>query len=89
MLIFICSDHWQDVLTGSALGLTLAYFSYRQYYPHLASVDAHEPYATRLEETATGTRIGGTQITDPLLGHYEGDGEEISTRRNPQTGIRR
>ena len=86
---FYCSDHWHDVLTGSALGLILAYFSYRQYYPHLASVDAHEPYATRFEETATGTGIGDTEITDTLLGHYEGDDEEISTRRNPKTGIRR
>jgi hypothetical protein len=89
MLIFICSDHWHDVLTGPALGLTLAYFSHRQYYPHLASVDAHEPYATRFEETEAGTGIGigigGTEITDSLLGHHEGDGEEISTRRNPKT----
>ncbi|KAJ8585863.1 PAP2-domain-containing protein, partial [Rhizopogon salebrosus TDB-379] len=81
--------HSHDVLTGSALGLTLAYFSYRQYYPHLASVDAHMPYATRFEETETGTGIGGTEITDTLLGRYEGDDEEIGPRRNPKTGIRR
>jgi hypothetical protein len=89
MLILICSDHSHDVLTGSALGLTLAYFSYRQYYPHLASVDALKPYATRFEETETGTGIGGTDITDTLLGRYEGDDEEIRTRRNFKTGIRR
>jgi hypothetical protein len=89
MLILICSDHSHDVLTGSALGLTLVYFSCRQYYPHLASVDAHKPYATRFEETETGTGIGGTEITDTLLGRYEGDDDEIGTRRNPKTGIRR
>jgi hypothetical protein len=77
------------VLTGAPLALILAYFSYRQYYPDLASVDAHDPYATRFEETETGTGIGGTEITDTLLSYYEGDGEEISTRRNPKTGIRR
>ncbi|KAH7882700.1 phosphatidic acid phosphatase type 2/haloperoxidase [Phlebopus sp. FC_14] len=42
--------HWQDVVTGSALGLTLSYFAYRQYYPDLASSVAHVPYATRFEE---------------------------------------
>ncbi|KAJ8590745.1 acid phosphatase/Vanadium-dependent haloperoxidase [Rhizopogon salebrosus TDB-379] len=81
--------HWHDVLTGAPLALILAYFSYRQYYPDLASVDAHEPYATRFEETETGTGIGGTEITDTLLSYYEGDDEGISTRRNPKTGIRR
>lgn len=44
----ICTDHWQDVLTGSVLGLVLAYFSYRQYYPSLASEVSHRPYAPRI-----------------------------------------
>lgn len=81
--------HWQDVMTGSALGLLLAYFSYRQYYPHLASADAHEPYATRFEDTkgVELESIDGT--TDSLLGRYQEDNEVISTRRNPTTGIRR
>ncbi|KIJ64294.1 hypothetical protein HYDPIDRAFT_62127, partial [Hydnomerulius pinastri MD-312] len=42
--------HWQDVLTGSLLGLVISYFAYRQYYPDLASKTAHVPYATRFEE---------------------------------------
>ncbi|KAG2034196.1 phosphatidic acid phosphatase type 2/haloperoxidase [Suillus americanus] len=81
--------HWQDVVVGSALGLLLAYFSYRQYYPHLASADAHQPYATRFEDTKSVEldTINGT--TDPLLHRYDEDDEVISTRRNPRTGIRR
>ena len=43
----LCIDHWQDVLTGSVLGLVLSYFSYRQYYPSLASEVSHRPYAPR------------------------------------------
>lgn len=42
--------HWHDVVTGSALGLILSYFSYRQYYPGLAEADAHLPHMTRFEE---------------------------------------
>lgn len=41
-------DHWQDVLTGSILGLALSYFAYRQYYPSLASEVSHRPYAPRI-----------------------------------------
>lgn len=78
--------HWQDVVTGSMLGLLLAYFSYRQYYPHLASADAHQPYATRFEDTKS-IELDGT--TDPLLNRYDEDDEVLSTRRNPRTGIRR
>ncbi|KAJ3533863.1 hypothetical protein NM688_g7221 [Phlebia brevispora] len=42
-------DHWQDVVAGSLLGLCLAYFSYRQYYPSLASEVSHRPYSPRIK----------------------------------------
>ncbi|KAG7452643.1 PAP2-domain-containing protein [Guyanagaster necrorhizus] len=40
--------HWHDVLIGSVLGTVLAYFSYRQYYPSLASELSHRPYSPRI-----------------------------------------
>lgn len=41
--------HWQDVLTGSILGLVTTYFAYRQYYPSLASEHSHRPYSPRIK----------------------------------------
>ncbi|KAG8695937.1 hypothetical protein FRC09_008848 [Ceratobasidium sp. 395] len=40
--------HWQDILVGSCVGLVLAYFSYRQYYPTLESPYSHKPYSPRI-----------------------------------------
>jgi len=40
--------HWHDVLVGSIVGLVLSYFSYRQYYPSLASPFSHRPYSPRV-----------------------------------------
>ena len=48
--IISTTDHWQDALTGSALGLGIAYASYRQYYPRLTSKMAHIPFKTRFEQ---------------------------------------
>jgi len=42
--------HWQDVIVGSVVGTTLAYFCYRQYYPSLASEVSHLPYGPRIKE---------------------------------------
>ena len=36
-------------MAGSILGLALGYFSYRQYYPSLASEISHRPYAPRIK----------------------------------------
>ncbi|KNZ75493.1 putative diacylglycerol pyrophosphate phosphatase 1 [Termitomyces sp. J132] len=41
--------HWQDVLVGSILGTVISYFTYRQYYPSLASELSHRPYSPRIK----------------------------------------
>jgi len=38
------------VTVGSILGLTVAYFSYRQYYPDLADELSHHPYSPRIRD---------------------------------------
>lgn len=48
-LNLISSDHWQDVLVGSILGTVISYFTYRQYYPSLASEFSHRPYSPRIK----------------------------------------
>ena len=47
-------DHWQDVTVGSILGLTVAYFAYRQYYPGLADELSHRPYSPRIKDENSG-----------------------------------
>jgi diacylglycerol diphosphate phosphatase/phosphatidate phosphatase len=42
-------DHWHDIVVGSLVGLLLSYFSYRQYFPSLASPLSHRPYSPRIE----------------------------------------
>ncbi|KAJ6557939.1 phosphatidic acid phosphatase type 2/haloperoxidase [Mycena capillaripes] len=39
--------HWHDVLVGAILGTVVSYFTYRQYYPSLASEVSHRPYSPR------------------------------------------
>jgi len=76
--------HWQDVLVGSILGTVVSYFTYRQYYPSLASEVSHRPYSPRnatvedlpSHHTRTGThyadgghrRVGDVVGSGPLEG---------------------
>ncbi|KAF9962486.1 hypothetical protein BGZ72_004855 [Mortierella alpina] len=40
--------HWQDVTVGAFIGASFAIFSYRQYYPSLASSKSDCPFAPRI-----------------------------------------
>ncbi|EIM82870.1 PAP2-domain-containing protein [Stereum hirsutum FP-91666 SS1] len=55
--------HWHDIVVGSALGLATAYFSYRQYYPSLASEFSHRPYGPRVKN----------EEDDPILPQFNDD----------------
>ncbi|KAH7924403.1 PAP2-domain-containing protein [Leucogyrophana mollusca] len=72
--------HWEDVVTGSALGLVLSYFAYRQYYPGLASKIAHQPYATRFEDIDEYQQGGRDEEREERLNGYDdgsADGEDV------------
>lgn len=40
--------HATDVIAGALLGLTVAYWSYKLYYPPLGHVQSHKPYSPRI-----------------------------------------
>ncbi|KAJ6630630.1 phosphatidic acid phosphatase type 2/haloperoxidase [Mycena sp. CBHHK59/15] len=68
--------HWQDVLVGSIVGTVVAYFSYRQYYPSLASEVSHRPYSPRIarddfpshhRRTSSRQTLGDHPTTDDVV----------------------
>lgn len=79
----LLKDHWHDVTVGSILGLTVAYFSYRQYYPHLASELSHRPYSPRIK-SETAEPLLPVHRYDPLAGDRGYDSLELEgTVRRP------
>lgn len=52
-----CEDYRHDVYdvtVGSLLGISIAYFSYRRYYPPLRSSTCDVPYPSRAEVSRAG-----------------------------------
>ena len=75
MYFLLLPDHWQDVVAGSVLGIVTAYFSYRQYFPSLASKLAHLPYSPRIHHP-DGTH-GSPPDTLPYYHEPLDDGTEV------------
>lgn len=78
--------HWQDVLTGSLLGLVVSYFAYRQYYPPLTSDISHQPYPPRFkrgghEPDAELPMHNRTPSTAPVLTDDSFDNEGVRSRQ--------
>lgn len=75
-----CQDYRHDVYdvcVGSALGLTVAWFSYRRYWPRLSHRDCDEPYPTPGTEGYRERDDGGwRRVRDeeegPILGRNAG-----------------
>lgn len=63
-----CEDYRHDVYDvtiGSALGMTIAYWSYRRYWPRLSSANCHEPY---IHQSSDATRQGWQRVRDEETG---------------------
>ncbi|KAG6831169.1 hypothetical protein H0H92_012309 [Tricholoma furcatifolium] len=71
--------HWQDVLVGSILGTVVSYFSYRQYYPSLASELSHRPYSPRIKRESLDIL--------PTHHHHSGSVDQHDTSALPQHDV--
>lgn len=80
-----------DVSVGSVLGLLIAWFSYRRYYPSLRSRTCDIPYPNKAEiwvaESRKGkgmdeeARIGGVDGEDEDVDEHEGEEENVPLRK--------
>ena len=59
-----------DVTTGSVLGMLLAYFSYRRYYPKLNSPHCDTPFPSRAEWASKHT-FGKLKDVEARIGRAE------------------
>lgn len=56
-----------DVVVGSLLGLSVAYFTWRKYYPALSSQHCKDPFPAHEEESAVGT-FGRLRDEEEIVG---------------------
>ena len=78
---------------GGTLGAVLAYFSYRQYYPSLASKDSHRPYSPRIKREDTeilpthNLHTFGESLDDGNHGNYNDHNDALAgTVPRPDNG---
>ena len=67
---------------GSILGISIAYFAYRQYYPNLADEFSHRPFSPRIRDEGSETILpahgrSGGQRYDPAGGSRDYESFEL------------
>jgi len=73
-----CQDYRHDVYdvcVGSALGFTVAFWSYRRYWPRLSSRECDEPYpppGTEIDNSEGWRRVRDEEEGGPIMGRSVG-----------------
>lgn len=78
-----CEDYRHDVYDvtcGSVIGMAIAYFSYRRYYPRLRYLKCDEPFSSRSADEDGFGRLRDDEeaqrnAEDFALGNFDGDEE--------------
>lgn len=81
-----CEDYRHDVYdvtVGSLLGMTIAFLSYRRYYPQLRAPHCDEPYLLR-DDTTHGRGYGKIKDEESRIGST-GAIPEVNTVVNAET----
>lgn len=80
-----------DVTTGSILGMLVAYFSYRRYYPGLKSRQCDTPYPSRAEWASSSGygKLRDEEARADSSGTYSVDDMEHGTEHVPLQGTSR
>jgi len=73
--------HWQDVVVGSLLGTVISYFTYRQYYPSLASDDSHRPHSPRIRREEDEVETLPTHRSRPSSPEHD---DQVQFLNDPQ-----
>ncbi|SPO28975.1 related to DPP1 - diacylglycerol pyrophosphate phosphatase [Ustilago trichophora] len=76
--------HATDVLAGGLLGLVIAYWSYKLYYPPLGHAQSHKPYSPRIP----AEHMAGAGEDDRFADDIDED-EEAARPGNRRSGFRR
>ena len=74
-----CEDYRHDVYdvtVGSILGISIAYFSYRRYYPSLQSRRCDVPFPSRAQATRTDSGLGKRKDEEARIGTLDEDDAE-------------
>ncbi|KAL9604634.1 MAG: hypothetical protein Q9219_000354 [cf. Caloplaca sp. 3 TL-2023] len=87
-----CEDYRHDVYdvtVGSILGLAIAYFSYRRYYPSLKSRGCDTPYPSPTEAATAETRRSKGMDEEERVGDVIEDDEDEDEDRNERVPLRK
>lgn len=78
-----------DVTVGSVLGMLIAYFSYKRYYPNLKSSKCDTPYPSRAEQVSGSSKVKDEEARLDIRRDWSNDSMDEEAERLPLRDTRR
>lgn len=81
-----CEDYRHDVYDvtiGSILGMAIAYFSYRRYYPSLRNNNCEKPYPSRAEYSSASGKLKDEEARVGMTREYSAEDMDDGTEHLP------